>query len=63
MTASATRAATLLLTIAAAVPLPVVSHAADAAAPKEVSYQSGPETVHGLLYSPRRRRESTPQSS
>jgi carboxymethylenebutenolidase len=52
MTASATRAATLLLTIAAAVSLPVVSRAADAAAPKDVTYQSGSETVHGLLYSP-----------
>jgi carboxymethylenebutenolidase len=52
MTAFAARAATLLLTFAAAASLPGIARAADSAGPKEVSYQSGSETVHGLLYSP-----------
>jgi carboxymethylenebutenolidase len=51
MPAFATRIPALLFALAAVVLLPA-AHAADAAAPTEVSYQSGPETVHALLYSP-----------
>jgi carboxymethylenebutenolidase len=54
MTAFATRVHALLFVLAAAVVLPA-AHAADAAAaaaPVDVSYPSGSETVHALLYSP-----------
>jgi carboxymethylenebutenolidase len=41
----------LLLSLAAVVLLPA-AHAANSANPIEVSYPSGPETVHALLYAP-----------
>ena len=47
----AARILALLLALAAVVLVPA-AQAADAAAPTEVSYQSGPETVHALLYTP-----------
>jgi carboxymethylenebutenolidase len=41
----------ILLAVAVVITLPA-ARAADATAPVEVSYPSGPETVHALLYSP-----------
>jgi carboxymethylenebutenolidase len=54
MTAFATRVHALLFVLAAAVILPAARAAdpAAAAGPVDVSYPSGSETVHGLLYSP-----------
>jgi carboxymethylenebutenolidase len=53
MSRLATRVHTFLLALTAGAVLPV-AHAAGAtgAAPVDVTYQSGPETVHALLYSP-----------
>lgn len=51
MPAFLTRLPALLLALAVTALLPA-AHAADAAAPKDVSYPSGTETVHALLYQP-----------
>jgi carboxymethylenebutenolidase len=51
MSASPIRASAMLFTLAATFLLPA-ARAADAIAPKDVSYPSGGETVHGLLYAP-----------
>jgi carboxymethylenebutenolidase len=53
MRALTTRVAAILFALAATILLPA-AHAADTAgaAPVDVSYPSGPETVHALLYSP-----------
>ena len=46
-----TRTRSLLLLLSACLAATAV-HAADAAEPQEVSYPSGSETVHALLYAP-----------
>ncbi|MGB9416416.1 MAG: dienelactone hydrolase family protein [Acidobacteriaceae bacterium] len=51
MRALTTRVAAILFALALTILLPA-AHAADSTAPRDVSYQSGPETVHALLYSP-----------
>src|ERR1700756_2382434 len=51
MPASPIRASAMLFTLAATFLLPA-ARAAVAIAPKDVSYPSGGETVHGLLYAP-----------
>ena len=53
MSAFANRAHAMVFALAVAILVPV-AHAADpvAAAPVDVSYPSGSETVHALLYSP-----------
>lgn len=50
MRASLSRLYALLFLLAAAVDLPPAHAAAAAASPVDVSYASGPETVHALLY-------------
>jgi carboxymethylenebutenolidase len=52
MRASFTHLHALLFLLAAAVLLPPAHAAVAASAPVEVSYPSGPETVHALLYKP-----------
>jgi carboxymethylenebutenolidase len=51
MPAFATRLPAMLLVLAATMLLPA-AHAADATAPTDISYKSGSETVHALLYRP-----------
>ena len=51
MRALTTRVTAILLALAPTILLPA-ARAADATAPRDVSYQSGPETVHALLYQP-----------
>jgi carboxymethylenebutenolidase len=54
MSALTNRAPAVLIALAAAILFPVfpVAHAASPTDPVNVSYQSGTETVHALLYSP-----------
>ncbi len=52
MSAPAVRIHTILFALAATVLLLPAARAADSSKPVDVSYPSGPETVHGLLYAP-----------